>query len=207
MRGVFAWVTCPEVLNRFKKDMEISGKNFDRKIPKENSVTENSNLIISGSNNNIVLEEYTFSVNKNNETKELAKYLADKIYGNSSEHSYWKEKLQNDLVVLNDNDFRDFVNLSTEVITRTKISNETGTVETGALFTEEYLPSDSIMYSIVMTSPIFCKNKGETFKDDKNTSQEVMKFFTTHIPPVMQIGGNYTLGKGIVKISIDKEGV
>ncbi|MBK9462153.1 MAG: hypothetical protein IPN94_22720 [Sphingobacteriales bacterium] len=32
--------------------------------------------------------------------------------------------------------------MSTEVITRTKIDNETGTVEDGALFTEEYLPTE-----------------------------------------------------------------
>lgn len=201
MKGVFAWITCPEVLNRFKKDLDICKESIVN-LPNDSSVASN-NLIISSSNK-IVLEEYTFEVTVNPETTKLAEYIADKIYGNSEKHSYWKEKLKKDLVILSDNDFKDFVNLSTEVITRTKINNETGTVDskTGALFTEEYLPSDSIMYSIAMTSSIFCNNKGETFKN--NNSENVMKFFTDNIPDVMQIGGNYTLGKGIVKISLEK---
>ena len=203
MKGVFAWITCPEVLSRLKKDWEITGEKSELTIPKENSVPESSSLLISGSSK-IVLEEYTFEVSKNADGTTLAEYLADKIYGDSEEHSYWKEKLKRDLVVLSNDDFKDFVNLSTEVITRTKIDNETGTVSPGALFTEEYLPSDSIMYSVVMASPIFCNKKGLTFED--NTSEKVMEFFTSNIPDVMQIGGNYTLGKGIVKISVEKGG-
>ena len=49
--------------------------------------------------------------------------------------------LSEKLVILHDDDFRDFVALSTEVITRNKIDNETGTVAEGQLFTEEYLPT------------------------------------------------------------------
>jgi CRISPR-associated protein Cmr4 len=55
-----------------------------------------------------------------------------------------KEKL----IILSNDDFKDFVTLSTEVITRIKINPDTGTVEKGALFTEEYLPSDTILYSL-----------------------------------------------------------
>ncbi len=49
--------------------------------------------------------------------------------------------------------------MSTEVITRTKIDNETGTVEDGALFTEEYLPTDSVLYSLVFASDEYGKKR------------------------------------------------
>ncbi len=105
-----------------------------------------------------------------------------------------------DIVVLEDDDFKDFVNLSTEVITRTKINNDTGTVQDGALFTEEYLPAESIMYSLVLTAPEFTEEKDEN-KKTFATEQKLNEFFSTFIKnnPVMQIGGNSTLGKGITK--------
>ncbi len=45
-------------------------------------------------------------------------------------------------------DFKNFVKMFTEVITRTKIDNIKGTVKDGALFTEEYLPAETVMYSL-----------------------------------------------------------
>ena len=105
---------------------------------------------------------------------------------------------------MSDNDFRDFVNLSTEVITRIKIDNEKGTAEDGALFTEEYLPTESILYSIVFASAEF----QEETKHDKRkfkSGKETMAFFaktlnaTDKINNIFQLGGNATLGKGILR--------
>ncbi len=120
-------------------------------------------------------------------------------------YNYWKEKIKKDVVILPDNDFTDFVNLSTEVITRIKINNETGTVQTGALFTEEYLPSETIMYSLALTTPIFKENgqKG-VFKaeDDKSEEELVMDYFANGMPEIIQIGGNATIGKGLARIKV-----
>ena len=105
------------------------------------------------------------------------------------------------LVILNDDDFKDFINLSTEVITRTKIDPTTGIVVQGALFTEEYLPAETVMYSLALTSPVFNKNKSEFISDDTMKEEEkIMQYFENEIPNVIQIGGNATIGKGIVKI-------
>ena len=73
-------------------------------------------------------------------------------------YNYWREKYKSSLVVLSDDDFCDFVTLSTEVIARIKIDPKTGTVKKGALWYEEYLPADSILYSLALTSPIFQEN-------------------------------------------------
>jgi len=112
----------------------------------------------------------------------------------------------NDIVVLDDDDFRDFANLSTEVITRTKINNDTGTVQSGALFTEEYLPTETILYSLALTTPIFKKeekDKGVFTKNGKKEEEDlVMEFFTNGLPEVIQLGGNATIGKGIVRTKV-----
>jgi len=214
MKGVFAWITCPMVLERFKVDLELcrnsGGISKDlsplNEIPSDNSlkpkkgkgkciVASNEQLEI---NKNIILEEYAFEIDDESEKniEVIAKFLSDNT--NIPE-------INNKLVILSNDDFRDFVNLSTEVITRTKIKPETGTVQPGALFTEEYLPAETVMYSLALTTPIFNKDKGIFAKTDASKEEEeeiVMDFFEKGIPEVIQVGGNATIGKGIVEVKV-----
>jgi CRISPR-associated protein Cmr4 len=205
MKGIFSWITCPQVLERFKNFMLISGIQFDFELPKEKTAPSGCGLFVK--DNKIVLEEYTFEIQKDidsdgNCTK-LANWLSTKIFGDDPIYKFWAEKIKTDIVVLPDDAFRDFVNLSTEVITRTKIDNETGTVQPGALFTEEYLPSETILYSIVFASPIFKEdNKGIFEQSDKSEEELVMEYFVKGIPQIIQLGGNATLGKGIVRTKV-----
>ena len=113
--------------------------------------------------------------------------------------------------MLSNNDFRDFVTLSTEVIARIKIDQKTGTVQKGALWYEEYLPSDSILYSLVLASPIFQENdnnKGifqlteQEQSENRDESEKVIEFLEDGLPSVIQLGGNATVGKGIVRTKI-----
>jgi CRISPR-associated protein Cmr4 len=204
MKGVFAWITCPKVLDLFKRDLELAGIKDIPDMPKEKTAPKDCLLFIKG--DKIVLEEYTFEINKDNNGEgtcsKFAEWLSKKVIPSGNEYNYWQEKIKNDVVVLQDDDFRDFVNLSTEVITRTKIDNETGTVQSGALFTEEYLPSETILYSLALATPIFNNKKGVFQKtNDKNEEYLVMEYFTKGLPEVIQIGGNATIGKGIVRTS------
>ena len=212
LKGVFAWVTCPMVLERFKEDLKLTGENFDYLLPEE--IKEGNCWISDGSaifiDAQIVLEEYTFKAEKKNEVKEIAKFFAQKIFPQQKNDTYkfWREKLEKDLVILSDDDFEQFVTSSTEVITRTRIDDVTGTVKSGALWTEEYLPQDTILYSIAMASPVRVeKDKAKGVFNVGNLDKEaekVLQFFELGIPEVIQIGGNQTIGKGIVRIQILK---
>ena len=226
VRGVFAWVTCPAVLERFKHDLSIcqptSIKFVD--IPPINTVPTDCDLIVKndGDDKKIVLEEYTFTVKSNDKCNKVANWIAKNVLPSDTSYDYWREKMKKDIVVLEDNDFRDFVMLSTEVIARTKIDSKKGTVVDGALWYEEYLPTDSILYSLALTTPLFIKirdgNTEEKREDEKKKkgdfyvgqvsnkneleAQKVMNFFADNLPNIIQIGGNATIGKGIVQTHI-----
>ncbi len=233
MKGVFAWVTCPKVLQQFHRDMSITEFKDCEEIghaltvkplttPLECSGDESGgcNLFLKNDSRKIVLEEYTFEI-ENEESPELAqllRFLAEQLFplpesGQPDIYEYWRKKLKADVVVLPNEDFTDFINLSTEVITRNKINNETGTVADTGLFTEEYLPAESVMYSLVLASPIFKENdekKGIFSMSEDNPcldgcedeESKVMKFFETALPEVIQIGGSATLGKGLVRTRV-----
>ena len=198
MKGVFAWVTCPKVLKQFGMDMKLSKLTtplFNDFIQNGTAkISSNSNLVI-GNSKKIVLEEYAFTTTSNGIINKLGDWLAENALNELS--PYWQDKIKKDIVILSDDDFKDFVNLSTEVITRTKIDNATGTVANGALFTEEFLPAESVMYTMVLASDEF------TAKEDRLTDIEVRAFFEKQIngmSNIIQIGGNATLGKGITRV-------
>jgi CRISPR-associated protein Cmr4 len=210
-RGVFAWITCPQVLTRFKRDLKPCDIKYSHDVPSKETASKGSELFIK--DGKVVLEEYTFSVktdNENGATTQFAQWLKENVANNME--GFWQDKIEKDILVLSDEDFKDFVTMSTEVIARTKIDDYTGTVAKGALWYEEYLPVDSILYSIVFSGPVFQEkdeDKGE-FKveseeiknGEKKTELEakkVMDFFAKHIDPILQIGGNATIGKGFVR--------
>jgi len=184
-KGVYAYVTSREVLKRFKRDLEICEVKESIEIPSDNSITEGSKIKVK--DNIVILEEYSFEVKADEKTTKLAEFLS-----NQTKIESIKEKL----VILEDEVFKDFVTQFTEVITRTKIDNSTGTVKDGALFTEEYLPAETVMYSLVMASPIFAPVED---KQGLENEDDVLNFFK-ECPEIIQIGANATIGKGICKI-------
>lgn len=197
MKGVFAWLTCPAILERFRNDLELA----KIKVPElgqleqmVNKVPISSGLIVK--ENKIVVEEYTFEVTPDEACSKISLWLSTNVLPDGSEYAFWRNKMKTDIVILSNDDFRDFVTLSTEVIARTKIG-ETGTVEAGALWYEEYLPSDSIMYSLILASPIF-NGDIKIFSDENR----VLSFFKKGLPSIVQIGGNATLGKGLVRTKL-----
>ncbi|HDD35697.1 MAG TPA: type III-B CRISPR module RAMP protein Cmr4 [Candidatus Desulfofervidus auxilii] len=162
-------------------------------IPPNSFPKDTSQVLISG---RVILEEYTFELTPSEDLKQFANWLAKKT---------GIEEIPQKIVVLSNNDFKDFVHLSTEVVTRIKINNATGTVETGALFTEEFLPAETLLYSLALASPIFkekSEEKGIFNQPGKDEAELVLEFFKAGMPKVMQIGGDATIGKGIVRIEV-----
>lgn len=188
VKGVFAYVTCPMVVERFINDLNIADIQVDFTKPQENKITNDSSIKLEDEDV-VILEEYSFEVHSNDENIEkFAKFLKEQLNIDTSK-----------LIVLSNDDFKDFVKMFTEVITRTKIDNMTGTVKDGALFTEEYLPAETVMYSLAMASPIFAKIEEKDIKN-LNNENDVLEFFNNNCPDIIQIGGNATIGKGICEI-------
>ena len=186
MKGVFVWLTCKQVLNKFASDMGIANTpvtGLDAIITLD--VTDGNALVSSNAplvNNAVVLEEYAFNATQDTAVTTFANALSDLVF-EDNDLAYWKSLLQKNIVVLSDNDFRDFTLMSTEVITRTKIDNETGTVEDGALFTEEYLPTDSVLYSLVFASDEYGKKEilKKQPKAKLNTKKSMPKWLKKHL--------------------------
>ncbi len=150
LTGVFAYITCPMVLARVRRSIP--------NIPAlSQSVGISTGLVTSKSavttSSQLVLEEFSFGTQISPDVDLLAQWFADNALPTGDEYAYWREKLPNSLVVLSDDDFTEFTVNSTEIVTRVRIDSAKKTVERGALWTQEALPSDTLLMSSVSTLP------------------------------------------------------
>jgi CRISPR-associated protein Cmr4 len=185
---IFKLVTCPYVLKRWLEDDKQVITTQESNVKFELKIEDGNCIPFSNSGSKVILEEYVFSI-ETNVNKDVEKIRAKFKEMNETMHGIDVEKV----VILSDSDFVDMVTMYTEIITRNSINPETGTVNATGLFSEEYLPSESIMYFLVLGSPSF---------GEKNitTADGVIAYYKKEIGEVFQVGGNSTIGKGFVKI-------
>lgn len=198
LAGVFAYITCPAVLARVRRD--VPGFSALKQEVADNTalVTKQSSVTASG---RVVLEEFSFAAQENDTAAEIAAWLAGNALPGGDEYAYWREKLKNSLVILRDDDFRDFVQTSTEVVTRVRLDSAKKTVLEGALWTQEALPSDTLLMSAVIAratrSQTILNDAGQIF-----SSENVINWLHDQavIPSRIQLGGDETTGSGMVAL-------
>ncbi|MEZ4618471.1 MAG: type III-B CRISPR module RAMP protein Cmr4 [Caldilineaceae bacterium] len=213
LAGVFAWVTSMDVLARFLRDATAIGvaglPSLPSSSPDTNCAYVASDQVLAG--DSVVLEEYAFmaireaSVEK--PMQELAEWLAQNALSGEKEYTYWANKLRKNLVILPNDAYRDFTQHATEVVTRVKLENETKTVATGALWTQELLPAESVLYATVNATRLRMSNdkKPATLAkaEAKAEAAAILEWIANaqNIPHRFQIGGDETVGRGIVRVS------
>lgn len=206
-RGVFTWVTCPTVLWRFARDLEVvrsAGGDLAmppvtvRPGPGEAATPPRSRVVLPDGQH-LLLEDLCFAVITDAQRRKEVGGIADWLAGNAlpAGLEYWQEKLRTDLVVLSDDDFREFVELATETITRVKLG-ASGTVEEGP-WDEEHLPAETLLYSLALaTDPRARRDERE---DALRTAEEVLAYLARLLGVnVVQFGGDETVGKGLVRV-------
>ncbi len=196
LHNIFAYVTCPYLIDRFRLDLgyisefdnttlidvltQLSAKRvsqdhaavfYSKDYPANEDVTGKRT---DKQKPSIVLDEYSLEVISCNKNAVFDVLGLDP---------------QRLVVVLDDTDFMEMISLCKEIITRNKIDHETGTVAIGQLFTEEYLPAESILYTLLLENGIQ--------SSDSVVDNYVNEFIAEQI---LQIGGNSNIGKGIVKM-------
>jgi CRISPR-associated protein Cmr4 len=194
MSGVFAWVTCPSVLRKWHEELSDAGTDPSWDVPSSNTSTTDTALSVQedGGTHTVILEEYAFEVDPSPNVTRIAEWTMEHILGD--------DRLRSNLLVLDDDAFRDFVELGTDVITRTKIDPETGTVAEGQLFTEEYLPPESVLYFLTLASPLNNGGPASLGAHDDPDAETVLDYAQKQMPGTMQVGANATIGKGMVRI-------
>ncbi len=193
LAGVFAWTTSSDVLARFLRDAQLVGLQPGWDVPPEPAPGEalvGGDAVLAGGK--VVLEEFTFSSREEEGVRDIGQWLADNALPQEETYRYWRETLSSRLVILPRDAFRDFTTFATEVVTRVRLETETKTVEEGALWTEECLPADTLLYAPLMAS----SSRNAVPLDGSEVLWEVQQLGLTRVV----LGGDETIGRGVVAL-------
>lgn len=196
LKGVHAWVTCPAVLERFRRDARIAGAAVPAApVPdlKEGiAAFQLGRLDVDGK---IVLEEFEFA-RATEEPREWSAWLAERIFTGGDE----RRRFSQSFVVLADDDFTHFARHATEVVARIGLDAETKTVKEGALFYQEFAPSDCVFYSVILAS----RGRGTKQMSPAEVLGRALETLTRR--EVIQVGGDETIGRGFCFVRVAKGG-
>jgi CRISPR-associated protein Cmr4 len=193
----FAWVTCPLALARLRRDAAEAGIEG---MPAVSEPPSDTHAVVPGSwkGGGVLLEEFSYEATVSRELGQLGGWIAERFLPASTPYDYWRELVRTALVLVTDADFRDFVRHATEVVTRVRLT-AAKTVERGALWTEENLPSDTLLYSFVVAWPP--ANGASTDIDGAAAVMERVAGLV-RARPVVQVGGKETVGRGFVAVRL-----
>ncbi len=191
LTGVFAWVTCPAVLGRLDRDLSVVGGALTEfPSPEHDTIACDAESPLLATGNRVMLEEFEFI--RSGDAVGIADWVAVRAVGDNETAN----RLRAHFAVLHDDDFTHFVRYATEVVARVGLDYDLKTVRKGALFYEEYLPSETLLYSLVAATD-------SRRPECQSSAENVMKWLTDHVPPVVQIGGGETVGKGFCAVRFD----
>lgn len=196
MKGVFAWVTCPGILARFARDLELAGKEQIPVAPANGQgkacVTslQSPLLVKNDDGQKIILEEFDFKVG--GFCADQANSIAEMAFFDD----YSKEKCKTNLVILNDDDFTHFAKTATEISARIALDYEKKTAKEGALFYQEMLPPETVFYSLLLS------NDSRNRANPRSAGELLTQFQNIVNDKVIQIGGDETTGKGLCRVKI-----
>lgn len=191
LKGVFAWVTCPALIGRLNRDLALADHSappfaFGNLAAGQSLCFAASPLLVD--KEWLVLEEFEFQ--RAGEADLLAEWVAERAV----DDAFTRGRLKEHLAVLADDDFNHFVRHATEVVARIALDYEKKTVKTGALFYQEFLPPETLFYSLVLAND--SRSNGHAMP-----AGNVLSWLNEHVPRTLQIGGDETTGKGLCRVS------
>lgn len=190
-RGTFAWVTSPLCLQMVRRTLTLAGvgavPNAPVSLDQGKAHHTATTALVEGSS--IYLEDLDFAGQKCETATAWANLISKHVF---AEDTAWQEQFKKRFAVIPDSEFDFLCETGTEVHTRVRIDDDTKTVATGALWTEESLPAETILMGLIQCDRVFGRNG-----DDITQGGLLDRFAKAAL--TLQIGGKATIGRGQVR--------
>ena len=196
--GTFAWVTSPTALYRFRqtwrRTFPASEDLPDIPIPSKGDykavTTETSELLID--QKRVLLEDLDLLHDETQSAQAWADRLAP-LWFDTNELDYFKPRI----AIVADDVFSFLCETALPVTTRTSIDHEKGTVKKGQLWYEEFVPPETL----------FCGRVAfDTIRKSQKKAEDIQNWLTESAPLNLQLGGNATIGRGLVQLAFHRSG-
>jgi len=188
----FKWVTCPALLERLNRDATRLGVKLDFSV---STPTDNQQALVANSNHpELFLEEYRLQTVASDLTTLIS--VINRLTGIDI------DLLKQQLVIVSNDQFNHLSRYATPVTAHIAIDNDTKTVKPGALWYEETLPPETVLY---------CALSAHRARDKANSlpAEAILNSITQDLfapSPYLQLGGNETVGMGWCKVTVLNHG-
>jgi CRISPR-associated protein Cmr4 len=202
LKGVFAWVACPAVLERLKRDADLTGLRPAWGVPdvagRQAVVSDGCPCLVNGTS--LLLEEFDFT-KAGGDAGPIAEWVARRLLPRTPAYEATVARFPKQFIVLSNDDFTHFARYATEVTARIGLDYATKTVREGALFYQEFLPAETVFYSVVLANAARTRLSA---RDAGGMLQKLEGYLNTI--PVLQVGGDETTGKGFCSVRFHTQG-
>lgn len=190
MAGVLALATSPFVLRRYARDAKFTGRDTPAvpDIPAGRAWIAADDHPCAHKGNGrkmIVLEDLDFEPQVRSEAGAWTEHLKSLLAGVEG-----GEELARRLVILPDDDYVFLAETATEVRARVRIDEDTRVVKPGALWYEENLPAETLLWGVAAVGPSHMKGAAED-------AATVNDWLPAGGKLLIQIGGKHTVGRGL----------
>lgn len=181
----FKRVTCPALLRRLSRDLERLGLGAAPSIPTLDAKDEHARVHrTSRGGTDLYLEEYRFREQQTDLSEWIR--LLTRIAGDA-----YSEEIEDQLTLVSDDSFRHLCRSALPVQAHVRLNSSTKTVESGALWYEESLAPDTLLYLGINMQPSRDPNAPQTAASLQATLLNAL-----FAAPYLQLGGNETQGMG-----------
>lgn len=189
--GTVAFATCPYILRQYGRDIN---ENLTLTTEENKAYVVDASALLMG--DKIALEDLDIVAKSTQEVQTIADKISQALYLDSTANAdEWRKQFGQRFVILPDDIFSFLADTATEIRTRIRIVRETRIVQDGALWTEENLPADAVLWGVLGVSKA---------RDKSNRSEEELANLLPKDEVNIQIGGKHTVGRGFCRLLISK---
>lgn len=196
--GTVAYATCPFILRRYARDHNTDIPVVGLVKSETAAVTNNSMLYVDKAETKLALEDLDLSANTVESVDQWADYIAAQLYPDGvSQAEDWRKQMTQRFVILPDDIFSFLADTATEVRMRIRLDRQTRMVQNGALWSEENLPAEAVLWGVMGIGAA---------RDKSGASEEEMAKLVFNQELALQIGGKHTVGRGLCRLLIGPQG-
>lgn len=194
--GTVAYATCPYILRQYQRDV---GGNLD--IPKLEAdkarVSEGSALFVA--NSKMALEDLDIEAYETGLATQWAVKITEQLYPEGvAQFELWRDAVTSRFVILPDDIFSFLADTATEIRTRIRIDRDTRVVMNGALWTEENLPAETVLWGVLGIS-------ASRKKEEQRPAEDLAALLPVNQELSLQIGGKHTVGRGLCRLLLNTQ--
>lgn len=200
LAGIICYATSPFILNRYARDLYAAGI----KPPPLPALPANHQRawVAPGSVNlmegTLVLEDLDLPGQEEDSARQWAGTIAQLVHPTDTTA---QEDFCSRFAILPDNILGFLAETATELRTRISIDEKTGTVKRGALWFEEHLPAESVLWGLYAVSESRVPKVPRTADDLQQSLREQLGDGEL----LLQLGGQAGVGRGLVRLLAAEE--